>query len=97
MSKTINVKTAEYAAEYTAIHRTAEGATLTQGTATADSKGAREMKRAIAAQEGVNTSDVILGNVLKHVSVTSYKVHASNAEILAACEAAGLSVEQLEK
>lgn len=93
MSKKLNVKAAEYTAEYTAIHRTAEGATLTQGTIKADSKGAREIKKAIAAQENVNTADVILGTVSKKVSVTTYKVNATNAEILDACAAAGLSVE----
>lgn len=98
MSKRINVKSNYYNFNADVVIRDKSGMHIANYSAEGfNSKNTRDIKRAIVhsyENEGVavNASDIMVKNVSKVVEIKSYKVNASNAEIIAACVAAGLDV-----
>ena len=89
MSKRINVKSNYYNFNADIVIRDKSGMHIANyGGEGFNSKHSRDIKRAIVKSyedEGitVNASDILITNVSKVVEVKSYKVNASNADIIA--------------
>lgn len=102
MSKRINVRSSYYNFSADVVIRDKSGMHIANYSAEGfNSKNARDIKRAIVhsyENEGisVNASDIMIKNVSKVVEVKSYKVNASNADIIAACRAYGLDVVECD-
>ena len=98
MSKVINVKNSYYNFNADVVIRDKSGMHIAScGAEGFNSKNTRDIKRAIVqsyANDGitVNASDIMVTNVSKIVEVKSYKVMATNADIIAACRAYGIEV-----
>lgn len=98
MSKNINVKTSYYNFNADVVIRDESGMHIANCSAEGfNSKNSRDIKRAIVTSyehDGihVNASDIMITSVSKVVEVKSYKVMASNADIIAACREYGLEI-----
>ena len=102
MSKRINTKTNYYNFNADVVIRDKSGMRIANyGAEGFNSKNARDIKRAIVhsyENDGisVNSSDIMIKSVSKVVEIKSYKVNASNADIIAACRAYGLDIVECD-
>ena len=97
MSKNINVKTSAYTVDYDVVIRDSDGLRVESHTCGSVVKNTRTIKAWIvddfdAQGIKINASDIMIKGMTKKVNVKSYKIMASNADIVAACMAQGLEV-----